>query len=233
MRRRLPGFPSLLPLFLLLASMLQPATPAGATVIILDDQRSVFVDAFYSCGITSCSVSSTKSATYDGSDPSFVVGLEALDGYAFQNSSTSPTGLFGAGLTDSNSAIDITAVIAESVLTITFELTEDTPYYLFGSVDASVHPFARYPGGSATVTLSDTGGTLHSFSVNATASGPQSQPFGEGGVLAAGVYTLYAQAVQGLSVDGTLTEFEVHLALPEPATAFLVGLLLMATRLRR
>jgi hypothetical protein len=215
---------------LALACLLQLPTPVRATTIVLDDERSIAVDSFYSCGITSCSLSVFKSAIHDGVSPTFVAGRVGIDSYVFQNSSISPAGIFGLGLAQSEIAVDILEIDAESVLSITFELTEATPYYLFGSVDVSVDALARNGIGSATVLLSDAGGAIHGFSASAT-SGTESQPFGEGGVLSAGVYTLFAEAFQGPNADGTSSAFEVHLALPEPGTALvLVSLLLVATR---
>lgn len=219
---------------------LSVAAPASATVIVLEDDRSVFLDSFYSCGITSCSIRTTKSEIHDGVSPTFVAGVSAIGGHAFQTSATSTDGIFGHGITESGEEIDILSIDAESVLSITFEVTEDTPYYLFGSVDIAIGPFSHFGSGSATVLLSDAGGTIHDFSVSlgplpiSPTSVGESQAFAEGGVLAAGVYTLFAQADQ-TDADVTTSQFEVHLALPEPATALLFGmaLLVVAARTRR
>jgi hypothetical protein len=209
------------------------AVRAEATPLVLDDDRSVSVAAVRSCGASSCTFRSSASATHDGSSPSFFAGRQALDGYVFQTSSISDGGIFGIGLTRSAVAIDIVNVNAQSVLSITFELLEDTPYALFGSLDLGVGTDARNPAGSASVTLSDAGGALHAFSLT-SAGVTDSEGFSESGVLAAGVYTLFARAAQGPSSDGLTSRFEVDLALPEPsAWLLLAGLLLLPRRLRR
>jgi hypothetical protein len=156
----------------------------------------------------------------------------ALDGSASQNSAVSPDGISAVRNTASGVAIDIVEVNAQSTLAITCELAADTLYSLSGSLDIGVGADARDPAGSATVRLSGPGGPIPALSLTSTGV-TNSQGFSHAGVLTAGVYTAFAQAVQGPSSDGLTSAFELSFALPEPSAWLLLGASLLLPSLVR